>query len=232
MIQKSGPLLFIPKPQITKNSYLKQIKPTRYLHLSWNVLVSDELTTELADRYIFKIIDPVHSRTNKFLVSRCGINLYPSPSPGVSFYRCGTTRNCITQLSETGNASMAAFIENESISPPQTYNGHPLVNVILVPQAKFTDNPTLLGTTVTYGTTKNYSLYIWLTSHAMQKANPWILAHEIGHALLTRKNKIPEHDVKDPSNLMHAPVPRFSDPLKVKLTPLQKKSFRNSPLLS
>lgn len=77
----------------------------------------------------------------------------------------------------------------------------PVLNIIVVPQGRF-PRSTQYGTTVTYGTPNNYSLYIWLIGKAIEEgphADVFVLAHGVGHALFNRTfGSFPPHVENDP----------------------------------
>jgi hypothetical protein len=231
-LKRSKPFMLIPRPRIIKNNRHTQILPTLHLSLRWSLLIpSDDVA--LAQRLLSEI-RATETRTNNFLLNRCRIAINAGAFPALGLLLCGPGERipCITQLTERGNAGMANLINDQSLRPPQTFRNVPLLNVIVVAGGRFIDNPSLLGTTLTFGQPNRYSIYIFLVANALSQSNPWILAHEIGHALLNRTfGSFPPHN-RDPLNLMHSPVPRVSDPIRIKLTSSQIQAFRNSSLLS
>ncbi|MDQ0875991.1 hypothetical protein QFZ77_004650 [Paenibacillus sp. V4I3] len=237
MKRSNRPLILIPRPRIITNRRSAKITPTQItptlnLLIDWDIVLRRDDPDFDFDNLEEQVFD-AQRRTGDFLFKRCGISLNNGNNKSAGHIICGERGTpCITQLTERGNTQMASLINNnEFLRPPQMFLNRPVISGIIVPRARFTDNPSLLGTTLTFGQPNRYSIYIFLDVNALNPSNPWIIAHEIGHALLNRTfRSFPPHD-PDPLNLMHAPVPRVSDPNRIKLRPSQIQAFRRSRLL-
>ncbi|WP_150274170.1 hypothetical protein [Paenibacillus tepidiphilus] len=226
----SKPLIINPGARINRRVRPRQTTPTLHISIFWYVLLprSSSRFNSIVDS-----ISNVKSRTEELYLDKCGVSINERMSPGVGWLYCGENNvPCVKRLSKNGNPEMASVINNSYLKPPKKFFGRRAFTYIVVPGARFIDDPTLLGTTVTFGQPDNYSIYSFLTLQALLPSNPWIVAHEMGHALQNRVyNNFPSPNRNDPLNLMYEPVPRVKNPNDLNITTSQIEEFRQSSLL-
>lgn len=169
------------------------------------------------------MFDASLKKANDLWKKHCGFTI---DSVGGGSSTCGPTDPCITTLNIKGNPQMARY--NQIFFSWKDLIGNPTINIFVAPAAKFAESPTTFGTTVTFGTPNNFGIFIWLTLDAITGQDPYILAHEIGHALFVKnftQNRFFHSTNK--RNLMFRIVPRV-DPL---ITARQCQLARMSNLL-
>jgi hypothetical protein len=220
------------KPSLKKISGTSQDLPILKIQLNEIAIFPYEfLFDQEFNKRLPRLYAEARGRTSNLLVKKCGIDI-DNGQLNHTFYGCGPKIPCFSGLTEKGNEGMRRALSDPRLKPPQVYRGHPVITVIYMPFATFVDDPKRLGATVTFGTPSNYSIYIWLAKGALDKENPWILAHEIGHALQNRTfGSFPPHFPKRPFNLMFNPPPRVQDLNRVEITGAQIAQFRNSRLV-
>lgn len=207
--------LLFSKYRVSKVTRAKSIGRINQADLTLQVELVLQVDNRLSNSEFNRIQDQSISRVNlasALWTEKCSIRVQ---IVSILSDRCqpGPRGTCIRELTTNGNLAMRNVMNRNLFFPPPRNNGVIVVPIFVLPGASFVDVPSRLGTTVTHGSSNsNYGLYIWVTLGAIAGNNPWIIAHEIGHALLNRSiSGFPSHD-PDPFNLMHQRVPVISNP--------------------
>ncbi|UKS30065.1 hypothetical protein LOZ80_14455 [Paenibacillus sp. HWE-109] len=199
------------KANLSSNQILKRSQPllnkkvraatSNRLDISVNYLIgAQERTNDIANPFgrLFNF--------TKSYWAAYGINIDRN---GSTSYRC-TERGtyCLESLSCPGNARMAQL--TDLIFNGGFADGHRVVTVIVAGKDVSFPSPTL-GCTQTFGNKNKFGVIIYLSRDAIIGSDPYILAHEIGHALyvtgLNSNNKAGLIDNSIPGNLMNKIVP-------------------------